>query len=145
VPDLPLVDRPDTVLPAIDPAARAALDAAMALDGDARREAVALVAAAHPSVVDAWSALAGVTDAPVARYAFARVGYHRGLDALRANGWGGVGRVRWVHPTNRGFLACLVRLRDAADAIGETSEVARIDAFLKDLDPDGHGAVSVDA
>lgn len=133
---LPLADRHETVLPAPPPEAAGAL-----LDAAARPEAeraalVAAAVAAHPASVDAWSALAAVTTDPVARYAYARVGYHRGLDALRANGWGGVGLVRWARPTNRAFLVCLVHLRDAAAAIGEDPEVARIDAFLADLDPD---------
>lgn len=144
MPDLPLADRPDTVLPPVDDAVRQALDAASSLDGAARREAIGRAAAAHPRVVDAWAALARSTDDPVARYAFARVGYHRGLDALRANGWGGVGRVRWAHPSNRGFLSCLVLLRDAASAIGETDEVARIGTFLRDLDPERHEDVTAD-
>ncbi len=44
--------------------------------------------------------------------------------------------MRWKHPSNRGFLRCLARLRDAARAIGENEEVERITAFLHDLDPD---------
>jgi hypothetical protein len=72
----------------------------------------------------------------IERYAFARVGYHRGLDALRSAGWGGNGYVRWQHPSNRGFLRCVAALRDAARAIGEDSEVERLDDFLTQLDPD---------
>jgi hypothetical protein len=72
----------------------------------------------------------------VTRYAYARVGYHRGLDALRAAGWGGTGLVRWSRTENRPFLRCLAALRDAAAGIGETAEVDRITAFLRDLDPD---------
>jgi hypothetical protein len=83
-----------------------------------------------------WAQLAALGEEPIERYAYARVGYHRGLDALRANGWGGTGRVRWSEPTNRPFLACLVRLRAAAAEIGEDAEVTRIDEFLRDLDPD---------
>ncbi|WP_425301001.1 DUF3151 family protein, partial [Nocardia farcinica] len=37
-------------------------------------------------------------------YAFARTGYHRGLDLLRRNGWKGFGPVPWSHEPNRGFL-----------------------------------------
>ena len=46
----------------------------------------------------------------IERYAYYRVGYHRGLDALRANGWRGSGYVRWSEPTNRGFLRALAGL-----------------------------------
>jgi hypothetical protein len=44
--------------------------------------------------------------------------------------------VRWSVASNRPFLTCLVRLREAAREIGERSEVDRIDIFLRDLDPD---------
>jgi len=68
-------------------------------------------------------------------YAFARVGYHRGLDALRRNGWKGHGPVPWSHEPNRGFLRCLTRLGEASTAIGEQAEAERIAAFLADCDP----------
>jgi len=68
-------------------------------------------------------------------YAFARVGYHRGLDALRRSGWKGHGPVPWSHEPNRGFLRCLNALQRAAAAIGETDEDERCAAFLKDCDP----------
>ena len=42
-------------------------------------------------------------------YAYARTGYHRGLDALRRNGWKGFGPVPWSHEPNRGFLRCVTR------------------------------------
>lgn len=68
-------------------------------------------------------------------YAFARVGYHRGLDALRRNGWKGFGPVPWSHEPNRGFLRCLRSLARAADAINETDEVSRLGVFIDDCDP----------
>lgn len=68
-------------------------------------------------------------------YAFARVGYHRGLDALRRNGWKGHGPVPWSHEPNRGFLRCLTRLGEASAAIDEQAEADRIAAFLHDCDP----------
>ena len=68
-------------------------------------------------------------------YAFARVGYHRGLDALRRSGWKGHGPVPWSHEPNRGFLRCLNALQRAAAAIGETDEAERCAAFLLDCDP----------
>ena len=67
----------------------------------------------------AWAALAGLGRDDIERYAAFRVGYHRGLDALRANGWRGSGYVRWADETNRGFLRCLRGLQQMAAAIGE--------------------------
>ena len=73
----------------------------------------------------------------IERYAAYRVGYHRGLDALRANGWRGSGYVRWSEPTNRGFLRSLAGLGEVAAAIGETDEAERCAQFLLQLDPTG--------
>jgi hypothetical protein len=70
----------------------------------------------------------------VESYAFARVGYHRGLDALRKAGWRGQGPVPFSHEPNRGFLRSLYALRRAAAAIGEVDEVDRIGTFLRDSD-----------
>lgn len=98
----------------------------------------ARVVAAHPASSLAWSALAAEASergADVEAYAYARVGYHRGLDALRRHGWRGAGPVPWAHEPNRGFLECLFRLRDAAGAIGETDEVTRLDEFIVACDP----------
>jgi len=102
------------------------------------RADLAAVAARWPRLLAAWAALAEVsmsTD-PVVAYAFARTGYHRGLDALRASGWRGSGYVRWQHVPNRGFLASLDALRRAAGAIGEEDEEQRCAIFLRQLDPD---------
>jgi hypothetical protein len=60
------------------------------------------------------------------------VGYHRGLDALRRNGWKGHGPIPWEHGPNRGFLECLHELSLAAQAIGETDEAERTRQFLRD-------------
>ncbi len=68
-------------------------------------------------------------------YAYARVGYHRGLDALRGAGWRGAGPVPYAHEPNRGFLRALNLLGQAAAAIGEGEEVRRIETFLRDSDP----------
>lgn len=67
-------------------------------------------------------------------YAYARVGYHRGLDSLRGAGWKGAGPVPWEHEPNRGFLRALYSLGRAAAAIGETDEVDRITKLLNDSD-----------
>lgn len=68
-------------------------------------------------------------------YAFARVGYHRGLDALRGHGWKGHGPIPFSHEPNRGFLRALSALGRAAAAIGEFDEAERIQKFLNDSDP----------
>ena len=96
------------------------------------------VAAAHPTVSAAWAALAenalegGRT---IEAYAYARTGYHRGLDALRRNGWKGFGPVPWSHEPNRGFLRCVTELAKAAEAIGEVDEQERCTQLLRDCDP----------
>ncbi len=134
--DLPMADRHETVLPDTDPQVREVLARAGAVPDAERRAAVAEVVAAAPASIAAWAALAAEGRDAVERYACARVGYHRGLDALRGAGWGGRGFVRWSVAANRPFLTCLVRLRAAAAEIGEDAEVARISAFLTELDPD---------
>jgi hypothetical protein len=136
VADLPMADRHETVLPPEPEAAHQALAQALASDPASRRTAVGRAVADHPTSIAGWAALAALGEEPIERYAYARVGYHRGLDALRAHGWGGRGLVQWSQPHNRPFLTCLVRLRAAADEIGEDTEVERITTFLQDLDPD---------
>jgi hypothetical protein len=71
----------------------------------------------------------------IAAYAYARTGYHRGLDALRRAGWKGHGPVPYSHEPNRGFLRALAALARAAGAIEETEELARCTEFLADCDP----------
>ena len=96
------------------------------------------VAAAHPTSSLAWAVLAEqayARKAYVESYAYARTGYHRGLDALRRSGWKGYGPVPWAHVPNQGFLRALHALGEAAGAIGETEEAARVRQFLADSDP----------
>jgi hypothetical protein len=96
------------------------------------------VAARFPTSSAAWAALADAAferGAVIESYAYARVGYHRGLDALRRNGWKGFGPVPWAHAPNQGFLRALFALGRAAGAIGETEEAERIRAFLDASDP----------
>lgn len=117
-----------TYLPADHPdmAARAALE-----DGKALRE----VAGALPAASHAWALLAQESLAendPVAAYAFARTGYHRGLDALRRAGWRGQGPIPADHVPNQGFLAALEALAQAASIIGEDDEAERCRTFLAD-------------
>ena len=130
-----LIQPPATLLPA-DDAARSALDAA--LEPSAAPDALPGVAAAHPAYSAAWAALAEralAAGEPVTAYAFARTGYHRGLDQLRRNGWRGSGPVPWAHQPNQGFLRSLHHLGMAAAAIGETDEATRCAQFVRDCDP----------
>lgn len=115
-----LPDRPD---------AQAALDA-----GTDPAE----VAAEHPDFSEAWAALAERALAAgefVAAYAYARTGYHRGLDQLRRAGWKGFGPVPWSHRPNQGFLRALGALGMAAGRIGETEEYERCRTFITESDP----------
>ena len=118
---------PPTLLPA-DPAVEGELAAGTDPDSVVR---------AHPNSSLAWAVLADQAWSEgrvVESYAFARVGYHRGLDALRRNGWKGHGPVPWDHEPNQGFLRCLAALGRAAQAIGEEEEVTRIGDFLTECD-----------
>lgn len=97
------------------------------------------VAAAFPVSSLAWATLAEAALAdgrPIEGYAYARTGYHRGLDALRRAGWRGSGPVPWAHEPNRGFLRALHALGQAAAAIGEDDEAQRCATFLRDSDPE---------
>lgn len=127
---------PETVLPDVAPPQRERLEAALAAPPERRRDEVAMVVADNPTFSEGWARLGELAADDVEAYAYFRVGYHRGLDALRANGWRGSGYVRWRHPTNRGFLLALDGLRRTAGAIGEVAEEERCRDFLLQLDPD---------
>jgi Protein of unknown function (DUF3151) len=119
---------PPTLLPANAEAAAALATASDPAD----------VAARFPSYCGAWAALAEramATGDPVTAYAFARTGYHRGLDQLRRAGWHGHGPVPWEHEPNQGFLRALYLLGAAAAAIGEDDEAIRCREFLADSSP----------
>jgi Protein of unknown function (DUF3151) len=116
---------PATLLPPLAPAESLIAAGTPAVD----------VAAQYPTFSLAWGLLAESALAagkPVEAYAYARTGYHRGLDALRRNGWKGHGPVPWSHEPNRGFLRCLAALATAAGEIGETEEEQRCWSFLAD-------------
>ncbi len=115
---------PETLLP-VDPAAAELAAGTPAVE----------VAAKLPASSLAWGTLAEAALAEgktIEAYAYARTGYHRGLDALRRNGWKGHGPVPWEHEPNRGFLRCLAVLGKAAGIIGETEEAERCTTFLRD-------------
>jgi hypothetical protein len=119
---------PATYLPADEEAAAALGTAGEPADAAAR----------FPRYSAAWAALAERAYAagdPVATYAFARTGYHRGLDQLRRAGWRGHGKVPWEHEPNQGFLRSLHMLAVAAAAIGEDDEATRCREFLADASP----------
>ncbi|MGW6280898.1 DUF3151 domain-containing protein [Kribbella sp. NPDC055071] len=118
---------PETLLP-VDPAAAELAAGAAAVD----------VAAKFPTSSLAWGVLAEAALADgrtIEAYAYARTGYHRGLDLLRRNGWKGHGPVPWEHEPNRGFLRCLAVLGKAAALIGENDEAERCATFLRDSSP----------
>ncbi|MBO3101992.1 DUF3151 domain-containing protein [Cellulomonas fengjieae] len=125
-----LLDGPaPTLLPTDGPEA----DARDALSsGSSPREAVP----AAPASSLLWALLAehalSEEGDPVAAYAYARTGYHRGLDALRRAGWHGRGPIPADHGPNQGFLRALLALAEAAEAIGETEEVQRCQTLLVD-------------
>jgi Protein of unknown function (DUF3151) len=104
------------------------------------------VAASYPDFSGGWAALAERSLAagePVAAYAYARTGYHRGLDQLRRSGWKGFGPVPFSHVPNQGFLRALAALAGAANAIGEVEEYERCRQFLYDSDPDAAAAIGI--
>jgi Protein of unknown function (DUF3151) len=124
------------------------------LPGDERaREALdsgadpAAVAAEFPTCLAAWAALAQRALAQgetITAYAYARTGYHRGLDQLRRSGWRGQGPIPWQHVPNRGFLRSLYILGRAAAAIGEDDEAARCEEFLWDSSNEAARALAED-
>ncbi|SFN21045.1 Protein of unknown function [Pseudonocardia ammonioxydans] len=128
---------PDATRLPVDPAAAE-------LDGGADP---AEVAAGSPSSSVAWAELAEralAAGETVAAYAYARTGYHRGLDQLRRNGWKGFGPVPWSHEPNRGFLRSCGVLLQAAQRVGESAEVDRLRTLISDSDPAALAALGVD-
>lgn len=110
----------------------------------AGEEAVDL-AARHPTSSLVWAILADEAyreGRTVESYAYARTGYHRGLDSLRRNGWRGAGPVPYSHEPNRGFLRALNALGRAAASIGEIDEAERIAKFLRESDPEASEKLS---
>lgn len=128
---------PTTVLDAEPPDALSALAMALERPEAERRAATADVVARWPRFLDGWARLGELARDQVEAYACFRVGYHRGLDRLRANGWRGTGYVPWAAEPNRGFLRSLRGLAATAAAIGEDDEADRCRHFLAQCDPGG--------
>ncbi|QGU03883.1 DUF3151 domain-containing protein [Corynebacterium comes] len=107
--------------------------------------AAAGTAFAHPDSPLVWAtraeslldaAATGSDDDKLTAYAFARTGYHRSLDRLRANGWKGWGPVPYSHESNRAVLRSIAALARAARLIGEDAEYDRCRQMLSDADPE---------
>lgn len=124
-----LGEPPPVLLPALPEVQRLAAEGAEPAE----------IAAQYPAASLAWAVLAEAAlagDRPVEAYAYARTGYHRGLDALRRSGWKGYGPVPWSHEPNHGFLRCVAALARAAAAIAEVDEAQRCTELLRDCDPE---------
>ncbi|GAA2239320.1 DUF3151 domain-containing protein [Herbiconiux moechotypicola] len=131
---------PETLLDD-EPEVREALAGAIGFEVD---EVLEQTVGRFPASSLAWATLADRALArrePIQAYAYARVGYHRGLDALRKAGWRGQGPVPWSHEGNRGVLLALYTLRRAAEGIGESAEVVRLTEFLDGADPSAAAAI----
>ncbi len=126
---------PETVLPPEPADALVALESALAEPEGDRRAAVGRVVCNWPTFLAGWASMGDLASDQAEAYAAYRVGYHRGLDRLRQNGWRGSGYVRWQHETNRGFLRALAGLQRLAAEIGEAEEADRCAHFLMQLDP----------
>lgn len=97
------------------------------------------VATRYPAASVGWASLAEAAmdgGRTIEAYAYARTGYHRGLDALRRNGWKGFGPVPWSHEPNRGFLRCVGVLARATADIAELDEAQRCAELLRECDPE---------
>jgi len=125
-----LGEPPETKLPE-DPVARAVDTGADPTE----------LARSNPASSLAWALLAEralAAEADVEAYAFARTGYHRGLDALRRSGWRGHGPVPWSHQPNRGFLRALGALAIAAQRIDDSDEAHRCRELLRESSPEAY-------
>lgn len=95
-------------------------------------------ALAHPDSPSVWATRAEKELAdgdPIVAYAYARTGYHRSLDRLRANGWKGWGPVPMSHEPNQGVLRAIAMLALASREIGDEAEYDRCRQMLSDADP----------
>jgi hypothetical protein len=120
------------------------IDPAVAELANAGRERFLDIVRANPASSLCWALLAegslriGTPEGDLGAYAYARTGYHRGLDALRRAGWRGTGPIPWEHVPNRGFLRSLYALAQAAERIDDTVEQERCIQFLRDSSMTGY-------
>jgi hypothetical protein len=127
---------PETVLPVDSPETQRLMTEISASQSLDRSKLLELISMA-PRSPGVWALYGQHGTDTLESYAAYRVGYHRGLDLLRANGWRGSGFVRWQHVSNQGFLLCLWGLQVHAELIGENDEAERCRLFLLQLDPSG--------
>ena len=126
------------------------VEAGLELVDGADFEHLVATVAAHPTSSLGWAVLAEgalasqTPEADVTAYAYARTGYHRGLDALRRAGWKGAGPVPWEHAPNQGFLRALWALSVAAGRIGEADEAERCAQFLRDSSATAYATLAAD-
>ncbi|HIW90952.1 MAG TPA: DUF3151 domain-containing protein [Candidatus Corynebacterium avicola] len=126
------------------PEVRLPQELATAVTGQESLEELEALAVKNPKDSGVWAALSQLhldDSAQVTAYACARTGYHRGLDALRSNGWRGTGPVPWAHEPNRGVLRAIMMLAVVAKAIGEEDEYIRCLNLVNDCDPDAAEAI----
>lgn len=128
---------PATVLPAISAEEAHLLAQSQQFESCDRKQFLADLVKTFPRSPGVWASLGDAATDVVERYAYYRIGYHRGLDALRQNGWRGSGYVLWKHESNRGFLRSLMGLQAMAALIGEVDEAERCALFVRQLDPYG--------
>jgi hypothetical protein len=127
-----------TLLPVLGPA----------IADDADHDGLVAAVVADPAASLGWAMLAEEAlavsrrEADVEAYAYARTGYHRGLDALRRAGWKGAGPIPYEHEPNRGFLRALWSLARAARRIGDDGEHERCAQFLRDSTETGYRALT---
>lgn len=132
------------------PATKMAWDPAIDALIESGRDDFYAIISRYPNSSLCWALLAegslavGTPQADVAAYAYARTGYHRGLDALRRAGWKGHGPVPWDHEPNQGFLRALWALSLAAGRIGEHDEEERCAQMLRDSTEEGYRVLSGD-
>jgi hypothetical protein len=123
-------------------------DPAVAELAESGRERFLEIVSAHPASSLCWALLAegslkmDSAEGNIGAYAYARTGYHRGLDLLRRSGWRGTGPIPWEHVPNRGFLRSLHALAVASERIGDTAEHDRCLQFLRDSSLSGYAELT---
>ena len=135
------IEQPEIEMPAVDPVLLADIEKNLkTLNIDELYD----IARVNPSDIHCWVALSIAiiettklekVDQAVMAYAYARIGYHRGLDILRTNGWFGSGFIRSSVINNRGFLAALALVAITSKNLSYHEESSRCMEFLELIDP----------